>query len=574
MNSPDVRELQASLVLLLRDAVTDASVLEGDVTVTIGSNVPSPVVPMRKTPDATFVFVGLAAGSYKVSVRSSADAPYYQPLDFPIQLPLTSPVGSPWPQPWPGYPNVTLADPTKTLNDPGQTAVYLAQREQTALQPTTSYPFPAGTTLVRGIVTAAGVPITGAVVSTALLAQTGPSPVVVVNPDGTESPAQPVTVVATPVITALDPPAVIAGSPDFPLTVIGTGFNAGATVKLAGAAIPATFVSDEVIVAKVSAAAVAVVGAAAVVVNNPGGSSSNQQQLTVAASPAITGLDPATVAAGSPALQLTVTGSGFAGNAAIDIDGNPINTTVANSTQVSATITAAQVAGAGALNVTVVNPGPPPQASNVQALAIVNGPVIRALQPSTLVAGSPAFALAVSGSGFVAGSAINLNGAAVATVFLGATQLTAQVAAAQVAAAGPINVTVSNPGGAGSAAQVLTIVATPTIVSLAPATVTAGSGAFRLAVQGSGFVPGSVVELSGTALTTTYISDTQLDAYVPRNGYTTGVDGTFVLLFDDLAKATETVQLAVTLPGVANQKLQSVTVQRDTTVSVAIDTII
>jgi len=54
----------------------------------------------------------------------------------------------------------------------------------------------------------------------------------------------------------------------------------------------------------------------------------------------------------------------------------------------------------------------------------------------------------------------------------------------------------------------------PTITSLTPALTSAGSGAFSLTVNGGGFVSGSTVYWGTTALTTQYVSATQLTASV------------------------------------------------------------
>jgi hypothetical protein len=85
----------------------------------------------------------------------------------------------------------------------GKPVVYLAQRKLTGLQPTTSYPFPSGTTPVRGLISIAGAPVSGAFVSLALLAKTGAYPIIVVNPDRTTSAAKNLTIVNTPVVAAL-----------------------------------------------------------------------------------------------------------------------------------------------------------------------------------------------------------------------------------------------------------------------------------------------------------------------------------------------------------------------------------
>ena len=53
------------------------------------------------------------------------------------------------------------------------------------------------------------------------------------------------------------------------------------------------------------------------------------------------------------------------------------------------------------------------------------------------------------------------------------------------------------------------------ITTLTPSTATAGGSAFTLTVDGAGFVNASIVQWNGTALTTTYVSATQLTATVP-----------------------------------------------------------
>ncbi len=66
--------------------------------------------------------------------------------------------------------------------------------------------------------------------------------------------------------------------------------------------------------------------------------------------------------------------------------------------------------------------------------------------------------------------------------------------------------TVNNGGG--------TINPVPTISAIAPTSVTAGDPAFTLTVTGTNFISGSVINWNGAALTTTYVSTTQLTAVV------------------------------------------------------------
>jgi hypothetical protein len=55
----------------------------------------------------------------------------------------------------------------------------------------------------------------------------------------------------------------------------------------------------------------------------------------------------------------------------------------------------------------------------------------------------------------------------------------------------------------------------PTITSLNPPISSAGGATFALTVNGAGFTPSSVVKFKGTALSTIYVSGTQLTAQVP-----------------------------------------------------------
>jgi trimeric autotransporter adhesin len=55
----------------------------------------------------------------------------------------------------------------------------------------------------------------------------------------------------------------------------------------------------------------------------------------------------------------------------------------------------------------------------------------------------------------------------------------------------------------------------PAPVSLSPSSIAHGGWNFLLTVDGSGFVPGASVTWNGTALTTAYLSSTQLNVYVP-----------------------------------------------------------
>src|SRR4029450_10286792 len=86
-------------------------------------------------------------------------------------------------------------------------------------------------------------------------------------------------------------------------------------------------------------------------------------------------------------------------------------------------------------------------------------PSLGPLTPSSAQAGGPGFTLTVTGSNFVSGASVRWNGSARTTTFVSATQLTAPIGSADIAAAGTAQVTVANPNGSVSNALSFTITA-------------------------------------------------------------------------------------------------------------------
>jgi len=145
-------------------------------------------------------------------------------------------------------------------------------------------------------------------------------------------------------------------------------------------------------------------------------------------------------------------------------------------------------------------------------------PTATALSPATAPVGGPAFTLTVTGSGFMPGSVVRWNGANRPTTYASATQLTAAIPAADIAAAGTAQITVFNsaPGGGTSNPQTFTINPpsnpVPTTTGLSPTSAVAGGPGFMLTVAGTNFIAGSVVRWNGADRATTYVSSTQLTA--------------------------------------------------------------
>ncbi|GAB2943015.1 hypothetical protein GCM10027048_04490 [Hymenobacter coalescens] len=126
----------------------------------------------------------------------------------------------------------------------------------------------------------------------------------------------------------------------------------------------------------------------------------------------------------------------------------------------------------------------------------------------------------ITGSDFVAGTTtVRFNGMlATGVTVASASQLTATVPAG--ATTGTISV--STPNGTGTSTDVYTVDnPAPVITALNPNTRPAGGTAFTLTVNGTGFLASSQINFNGGALTTTFVSMTQLTATVPASALAT-----------------------------------------------------
>ena len=138
------------------------------------------------------------------------------------------------------------------------------------------------------------------------------------------------------------------------------------------------------------AADIAATGNVGVQVTNPpncvsGRCSSNVANLVVTTPPpasTLTGISPATAAAGGAAFTLSATGSNFAGNSVVQVNGSPRITTFLSPTQLSATIPASDLGSSGVLSVTVATPAPGGGTSTAQSLT-VTGPGVSVSATST-----------------------------------------------------------------------------------------------------------------------------------------------------------------------------------------------
>jgi len=138
------------------------------------------------------------------------------------------------------------------------------------------------------------------------------------------------------------------------------------------------------------------------------------------------------------------------------------------------------------------------------------------MTPTAVTAGAAAFTLTINGSNFVTNSAVLWNGSPRATTYVSPNSITAQITAADIAAAGNYSVTIDNGAGATSSAATFIVqpLAALALSDISPSQVVVGGSPFMLSVVGTGFTSESSITWNGTSLTTTYVSSTLLWASV------------------------------------------------------------
>jgi outer membrane protein assembly factor BamB len=162
--------------------------------------------------------------------------------------------------------------------------------------------------------------------------------------------------------------------------------------------------------------------------------------------------------------------------------------------------------------------GNSPQTVSVHYTVTAAPPMLSSLSPASATAGGSPFTLTAIGTNFTAQSVVQWGGAARATTFVSATQLTAAIQAADIAVPSTVAVTVAN-GAAVSSPIAFSVQAPVPLVlsSVAPSVIYAGRASFTMVATGSGFTTASTVQWNGATLATTLVSPTQLRAQVPSS---------------------------------------------------------
>ena len=135
--------------------------------------------------------------------------------------------------------------------------------------------------------------------------------------------------------------------------------------------------------------------------------------------------------------------------------------------------------------------------------------------------------MTVNGQNFVSSATVQWNGSRRTPTFVSSSQLQVQISAGDIANAGSSTVSVTNPspGGGNSGLAMFQVDSTsnptPSLTGLSPLSIGAGSPAFLLTINGDNFLSDSAVHWNGSAVPTTYLSATQLEAQIPASNLVT-----------------------------------------------------
>jgi len=354
-----------------------------------------------------------------------------------------------------------------------------------------------------------------AAIPASLIATPGTASITVITAAGNSSSAAFTITLPPPAITSLNPATAIAGRA-FTMTINGRNFFPLATARWGSAPLVTTYVSATQITAAVPANMVAASGRAFVTVSTAGGTSPAAALAITQPAPSITSLSPGSVVAGGPALALTIYGTNFLPGAGATIarwNNVALATTYVNCGQLTAIVPDSLTGGPAIGYISVVTTG----GSSAYVVFTVNPaqPVITGLSPDYVPAGIGDFSLYIFGANLSTTATVKLGTTTVSSSPLGSGVLVAWVPANLVASVGTIDVTVTTSGGTSAPMSLGINQPRPTITSLSPPSVAAGSNDFTLTINGVNFAKTAQAMVGTTPLHVTYISNTQLTVVVP-----------------------------------------------------------
>ncbi len=299
------------------------------------------------------------------------------------------------------------------------------------------------------------------------------------------------------------------------ITLTGTNFVSGATVRVGGVAATSVVFSSATRVTARTPAGTA--GARDVQITNPNGQSATRAgafTYTTSTTPTLTSVSP-TSGPTTGGTTITLTGTNFVSGATVRVGGVAATSVVFSS---ATRVTARTPAGtAGARDVQITNPnGQSATRAGAFTYTTSTTPTLTSVSPTSgpTTGGTT---ITLTGTNFVSGATVRVGGvAATNVVFSSATRVTARTPAGT---AGARDVRITNPNGQ-SATRTGAFTYTATSGALTATSVSPlsgpSTGGTLVTVRGTNFVQGVTVSFGRLLATSvTFISSTELRARTP-----------------------------------------------------------
>lgn len=162
--------------------------------------------------------------------------------------------------------------------------------------------------------------------------------------------------------------------------------------------------------------------------------------------PTITSVSPAAVYINSPTTTVTLNGSGFMASSLAYLQNNtPLATTFVSSTQIKVQVPDTALSAINQVSFYVVNPQPGGGNGFASLQVIEPEPLISSVSPVDIVAGTASEPILLNGQNFAPGAKVQWNGVSMPTTYVSSNQLQIQPTTTQLASAGIIQLSVSNP---------------------------------------------------------------------------------------------------------------------------------
>ncbi|MEK6299387.1 MAG: lamin tail domain-containing protein [Acidobacteriota bacterium] len=300
----------------------------------------------------------------------------------------------------------------------------------------------------------------------------GAHPVRVRNAGGNRSNPATLTIVPPPpVLLSVIPRLIVVGAGNVVLFVSGEHFDPGAKVLVEDTLVTTTFINARELRATVPATFTSTVGIRTLRVRSGDGQLSNILTFEVVQPfTRITSISPTEVVAGAPGFVLSVTGANFKAGASVLFDQSPLVTKFVSASQLQADVPAALIAKVGLRAISAQNSDGGPS-NDVIFRVKPDAPLIAAIDPSSVLEGSGAVTVAITGDKFQPGARARAFREGKGSLLIDASRIDGQRIEAKVPAdflqtAGSVLLSIENPDfGVSNTATLKVLIKDPLVIN-------------------------------------------------------------------------------------------------------------